>query len=211
LSNEIIFVNPTAKPTRPTAAPTPEAPAEAQASQVKRIRIGWGEEGRKGIAAQSEAISLATADKQPQRELVKVRRTVSKSRSFSEAPSRIEMGRVERYSKLERGRRRRSLSEKLDQGFDKCPTLDHLTILHSLSTQQHWIADAETGKVFLHQPFTTLKHCHEAAVELEHTFDMEEVLMLRPPETLEQIQLLVQAHCQREKTEIACRQLLQIM
>lgn len=117
---------------------------------------------------------------------------------------------VDHGSRLERLPEQRLLYEKLERQAAQ-PALEHLTILHSPKAQGYWIADAETGEVFLSQAFATLKHCHEAAAELERTFDMPEVLMLRPPETLEQIQLLVQAHCQREKTEIACRQLLQIM
>jgi hypothetical protein len=204
LSNEIIFVNPTAKPKRPIAAPTPEAPAEVQASQVKRIRIGWDEEGRKGIAAQSEAISLASADKQPQRELddrlsgrlARVRR--SESRSYSQAPSRIKMGRIERYSKLEQLPEQRSLWERLDRQAAQ-PALEHLTILHSPKAQHYWIADAETGDVFLSQAFTTLKHCHEAAAELGRTFAIAQVLEMRSPETMESLSELVREHWQRER------------
>ena len=205
MSNEIIFVNLTAKPTRPTLAPTPKAPAEAPARQVKRIRIGWGAEGHKGVAARSVELANAPANdrEQPRPELVKVRRTVSESRSFSEAPSRIEMGRVERYSKLEQIRGQRLLSEKLDQGLEKRPALDHLTILHSQSARQYWIADAETGEIFLRQSFATLKHCHEAAAELERTFDMAEVLTQRPPETMERMGELVHEHWLRERVAVA--------
>ncbi len=207
LTNEIIFVNPTAKPTRPSPAPTPEAPAEASAPQVKRIRIGWGAEGHKGVAARSAEQANASADdrQQTKPELVKVRRTVSESRSFSEAPPRIEMGRVERYSKLEQIRGQRILSEKLDQGLEKRPALEHLTILHSRSAQQYWIADAETGDIFLRQPFATPQHCYEAAAELEQTFDMAEVLMLRPSETMERIGELVHEHWLRERVAVALR------
>jgi hypothetical protein len=207
LNPQIIYTNPAAKPTRPTAAPTPEAPAQAPAPLVKRIRLGWGEEGCKGVAARSEAI--ATEDGQqprrgtgelPSSRLVRARR--SESRSFSEAPSKIEMGRVERSSKLERIRGNRLLSEKLDQGLDKRPGLEYLTILHSQSAQQYWIADMETGKVFLPHVFITLKHSHEAAAELERTFDMSEVLKLRPSETLERMGELAREHWLRERVAV---------
>jgi hypothetical protein len=96
----------------------------------------------------------------------------------------------------------RSLFEKLNRQTSR-PVLEHLTILHSQSAKRYWIADADTSEVFLPQAFTTLEYCHEAAAVLERTFDMLEVLTRRPSETLEQIELLVQAHCQREKTAIA--------
>jgi hypothetical protein len=44
-----------------------------------------------------------------------------------------------------------------------------------------------------------LEHCTEAAVELEHTFDMLEVIVLRPPETMEPMVELVQEHWLRER------------
>jgi hypothetical protein len=116
---------------------------------------------------------------------------------------------VDRVSRLERIPGQRLLCEKLERQTAR-PALEHLSILHSPKAQQYLIADAETGEVFLPQAFATLKHCHEAAAELERTFAMAQVLEMRSPETLEQIELLVQAYCQREKTEIACSQLLQV-
>ncbi len=181
---------------------------------MKRIRIGWGAEGRQGVAAQSAEQANASADdrEQPQRGLVKVRRTVSsESRSFPEAPPRIEMGRVERYSKLEQIRGQRLLSEKLDQGLDKRPALEHLTILHSQSAQKYWIADAETGEIFLRQSFATLQHCHAAAAELEQTFHMAEVLMLRPSDTMERMGELVQQQWLRERVAVVCHHKHQVM
>ena len=119
------------------------------------------------------------------------------------------MGYVNRGSRLEQLPGQRLLYEKLERHTAR-PELEHLTILHSQSTQGYWIADAETGEIFLRQPFATLQHCHEAAAEVERTFVIAQVLEMRSPQTLEQIELLVQAHCQREKTEIACSQLLQV-
>jgi hypothetical protein len=116
---------------------------------------------------------------------------------------------VDRGSRLERIPGQRLLYEKLERQAAQ-PALEHLTILHSPKAQGYWIADAETGEVFLRQSFTTLKHCHEAAAELERRFAIAQVLEMRSPQTLEQIELLVQAYCQREKTEIACSQLLQV-
>jgi hypothetical protein len=171
---------------------------------VKRIRIGWGEEGRNGVAARNEAIATADDREQPRRglgesaseRLARARR--SESRTFSDASPSIEMGRVERSSKLERIRGKRLLSEELDQRF-KQPPLEYLSILHSQSAKKCWIADANTGEVFLNQAFATPQHSHEAAAELERTFDMSEVLKLRPPETLERMGELAREHWLREQ------------
>jgi hypothetical protein len=202
LTQQIIYTNLAAKPKSPTPAITPEAPTAAPAPTAKRIT--WGIEGRLHLPA------TAGRPQQPKHEINdRPSRSSSREMRSPEAP-KVWMRYVDRGSRLERLPEQRLLSERLERQAAR-PALEHLTILHSQSAQGYWIADAEAGEVFLRQPFATLKHCHEAAAELERTFDMDEVLKLRPSETLEQIELLVQAHCQREKTEIACRQLLQLM
>jgi hypothetical protein len=210
LNPQIIYTNLAAKPLLPAPAPIVKATAATQTPLVKRICPGLGEERRRGVAARSEALANAAADGQqprqglgerPSSRLVRARR--SESQSFSEAPPSIEMGRVERSSKLERIRGQRLLCEELDQRSDKRPALEHLSILHSQSAEQYWIADAESGEVFLPLAFTTLKHCHEAAAELERTFDIAEVLTQRPPETLERMEAIVLAAVWRERVELA--------
>ena len=47
-----------------------------------------------------------------------------------------------------------------------------------------------------------LEHCYEAAIEMEHTFDMLEVIALRPPETIERIDAIVLAHAWREQVKL---------
>jgi hypothetical protein len=111
------------------------------------------------------------------------------------------MGYVNRGSRLERLPEQRFLCEKLER-HNARPELEYLSILHSPKAQQYWIADAETGEVFLSQAFATLQHCYEAAAELERTFDMAEVLQLRPPETLERMVELVREHWLRERVEV---------
>jgi hypothetical protein len=212
LSNEIIYTNLAAKPKLATPAITPEAPAVAPAPQVKRIT--WGIQGRLHMPATAERSQPRKGDRsapsdRPSSRPVRAERS-PQSRSVAPEAPKVRMRYVDRGSRLERLPEQRSLFEKLERQAAR-PALEHLTILHSPKAQQYWIADAETGEVFQTQAFRMLKHCHEAAALLERTFDMEEVLKLRPSETLEQIELLVQAHCQREKTEIACRQLLQLM
>jgi aspartyl/asparaginyl beta-hydroxylase (cupin superfamily) len=108
---------------------------------------------------------------------------------------------VDRSSRLERLPEQRSLWERLDRHTAR-PELEHLTILHSQRAEKYWIADAETGEIFLRQPFTTLKHCYEAAAELERTFAIAQVLEMRSPETLESLSELVQEHWLRERVAV---------
>jgi hypothetical protein len=109
---------------------------------------------------------------------------------------------VDRGSRLERLPEQRSLWERLDRQAAQ-PALEHLTILHSQSTQMYWIAAAETGEIFLRQPFRTLKHCHEAAADLERTFAIAQMLEMRSPETMESVGALVQEHWLRERVAVA--------
>jgi hypothetical protein len=108
---------------------------------------------------------------------------------------------VDRGSRLERLPEQRLLYEKLGRQAAQ-PALEHLTILHSQSAEKYWIADAETGEVFLPQTFATLKHCHEAADELERIFHMAEVLKSRPAETMESVNELVREHWLRERVAV---------
>jgi hypothetical protein len=126
----------------------------------------------------------------------------SKSQPVTPEAPRVRMGYVNRSSRLERLPEQRSLAEKLERQAAR-PTLEHLTILHSPKAQQYWIADAESGAVFLPQAFATLKHCHEAAAELERTFDMAQVLEMRSPETMESVSELVREHWLRERVAVA--------
>ena len=44
-----------------------------------------------------------------------------------------------------------------------------------------------------------LEHCYEAAIELEKTFDMAQVIELRLPETMESINEILKVHGFREQ------------
>jgi hypothetical protein len=109
---------------------------------------------------------------------------------------------VDHGSRLERLPEQRLLAEKLERQAAR-PALEHLTILHSPKAQGYWIADAETGEVFLSQAFATLKHCYEAAAELERIFHMAEVLKSRPAETMESVGELAREHWLRERVAVA--------
>jgi hypothetical protein len=117
-----------------------------------------------------------------------------------EAP-KVRLRFVDRGSRLERLPEQRLLYEKLERQTAR-PALEHLTILHSPKAQGYWITDAETGEVFLRQPFATLKHCYEAAAHLERTFAIAQVLDMRSPETMESVSELVQEHWLRERVAV---------
>ena len=196
MTPQIIYTNPTAKPKLATAAPTPEAPAAAPAPQTKRI--SWGIAGRLHLPATAER-------SQPQRDN-RPSRSASREMRSPESP-KVRMRYVDRGSRLERLPGQRLLAERLDRQTAR-PALEHLTVLHSQSAEKYWIADAETGEVFLPQAFTTLQHCHEAAAELERTFAMAQVLDMRnlcaklSPETIESVGELVREHWQRERVAV---------
>jgi hypothetical protein len=137
----------------------------------------------------------------PSRGGAKVERSAQSQSVASEAP-KVRMGYVDRGSRLERIPGQRLLYEKLERQAAQ-PALEHLTILHSPKAQGYWIADAETGEVFLREPFATLRHCHEAAAHLERTFAIAQVLEMRSPETMESLSELVREHWMRERVSVA--------
>ncbi len=76
--------------------------------------------------------------------------------------------------------------------------LKYLSISRS-SSGQFWITVEGSGKPFIRQPFDTVEFCFEAALELEDTFDILQVIDLRPGETMERIEEMVQAGLERER------------
>jgi hypothetical protein len=190
LNPQIIYTNLAAKPKLSTPAPMPEAPAQAPAPQVKRI--SWGIQGRLHMPATAER-PQPRKDDSPSRGGARVERSTG-SRSVTPEAPKVRMRYVDHGSRLERLPEQRSLWERLDRHTAR-PGLEDLTILY-------WIADAETGKIFIGQAFTTLQHCHEAAVELEHTFAIAQVLDMRSPETMESVNELVREHWLRERVAV---------
>jgi hypothetical protein len=202
LTNEIIYTNLAAKPKLLTPAPTPAPIAQAQAPQVKRIT--WGIHGRLHIPATTERPQPRKDDSsaprvRPSRGKARVER--SPEAQTPEAP-KVRLRFVDRGSRLEQLPGQRLLAERLDRQAAQ-PALEHLTILHSPKAQGYWIADAETGEVFLSQAFATLKHCYDAAAELERRFAMAQVLEMRMPETMESVGELVREHWLRERVAVA--------
>ena len=64
---------------------------------------------------------------------------------------------------------------------------------------QFWITVEGTGKPFVRESFATAGFCLEVALEIEKTFEVEQVIELRPPETMERIGEMVQAGQERER------------
>lgn len=177
-----IFYTPKPKP-QPT--PTPE---KAPVPAPDRVTIGWGEQGRlqfnRSKAPESDRLG------QTNREGSGVLR-----------PTPVEMprGRVEqvdRYSKLERIGRPKPLWEELAEQKRDFSALEYLEIRKVGS--EYWITERGTGEALVEQTFETRQHCAEAAVEVEQKFDMEQVLELRLPETMERIEDLAEWHYLKE-------------
>ncbi|MGR3277854.1 hypothetical protein ACSYAD_22405 [Acaryochloris marina NIES-2412] len=71
------------------------------------------------------------------------------------------------------------------------------------SSGQYWIAVKGTGKPFISKPFVQPEFCCEAALELEEMFDMFQVIELRPPDTMERIEEMVEFYLERERVLLA--------
>lgn len=80
--------------------------------------------------------------------------------------------------------------------------LESLTISLG-SSGQYWIALKGTGKPFIREPFTQPEFCYEAALELEDTFDILQVVELRPPDAIERIKEIVDFYLDRERALLA--------
>jgi hypothetical protein len=106
-------------------------------------------------------------------------------------------GQVDRYSKLERVRQPKPLWEELTERSSNSRMLEYLAVL-KVGDREYAIAERATGENFVNQVFETREHCHEAAAELEQTFDMAQVLELRLTETLDRVEELVEWHWLRE-------------
>ncbi|KAI9129296.1 hypothetical protein [Acaryochloris sp. CCMEE 5410] len=76
--------------------------------------------------------------------------------------------------------------------------LEYLTVSQS-GTGQYWITVEGTGKPFIRIPFETPEYCFECALDLEDTFEILQVIELRPPETIERIEEMVGVYLDRER------------
>ena len=76
--------------------------------------------------------------------------------------------------------------------------IEYLAVSQS-STGQYWITVEGTGKPFIRIPFETPEYCFECALDLEDTFEILQVIELRPPETIERIEEMVGVYLDRER------------
>ncbi|BDM83088.1 hypothetical protein AM10699_59490 (plasmid) [Acaryochloris marina MBIC10699] len=76
--------------------------------------------------------------------------------------------------------------------------LEYLTVSKS-SSGNYWITIEGSGKPFIKISFETPEFCFECALELENTFDVLQVLRLRPGETIERIEEMIGVWLERER------------
>ncbi len=80
--------------------------------------------------------------------------------------------------------------------------LEYLTVSQS-SSGQFWITVEGSSQPFIRIPFESPEYCFEAALELEGTFDVLQVIEVRPPETIERIEEIVGVYLGRERVSMA--------
>ncbi|MGR3279875.1 hypothetical protein ACSYAD_33005, partial [Acaryochloris marina NIES-2412] len=76
--------------------------------------------------------------------------------------------------------------------------LEYLAVSRS-SSGKYWITVEGSGKPFIRIPFESPEYCYECALELEDTFDVLQVLSLRPGETIERIEEMIGVWLDRER------------
>ncbi|KAI9129571.1 hypothetical protein [Acaryochloris sp. CCMEE 5410] len=110
--------------------------------------------------------------------------------------------RIPRVSaEMERRFRALELSQKnLLQQVKKQGELEHLTVFKS-SAGQFWITVEGSGQPFIRIPFESPEYCYEAALELEDTFNVLQVIEVRPGETIERIEEMIGVWLERERVK----------
>ncbi|HEY9825980.1 MAG TPA: hypothetical protein V6D19_11060 [Stenomitos sp.] len=211
MKHKIVSVNPLPKPIRPDVPIEATSESKSVPLPPKPRKITWDDRTSlkepkstesfvNSVVEPSTTVQRKTRDRtktRPDRGNRQNKPAQQQSPSTPEAP-KIQVEQVERNSKLERLRQSQLQPDLLEQRTQQGNELEHLSIRYSANTQRFWLADAQTGRPLTAQAFVTLKHCQEAALELEHTFAMLDVLRLRSPETMERIEELVQMHRFRE-------------
>ncbi|WP_299489473.1 hypothetical protein [Acaryochloris sp. IP29b_bin.137] len=76
--------------------------------------------------------------------------------------------------------------------------LEYLAVSKN-SAGQFWNTVEGIGKPFVQESFASPGFCLECAVEIEENFEMEQVIELRPPETMERIEEMVGEYQDRER------------
>ncbi|ABW33433.1 hypothetical protein [Acaryochloris marina] len=129
-----------------------------------------------------------------------VRRT-QRGYTARETPGRVRPPRVSRafeskFHALER--RQKNLVQQTKQKGQ----LEYLTVSIS-NSGKFWITVEITGKPFITIPFETPEFCYECALELEDTFDVLQVIKLRPGETMERIEEMIGVWLDRERVAMS--------
>ncbi|ABW32375.1 hypothetical protein [Acaryochloris marina] len=120
--------------------------------------------------------------------------------STSSETLQVNQPRTSRESaELERRFRNLELRQKnLVEQVSKRGELEYLAVAKN-GAGRYWITVAGTGKPFMRESFATPGFCWECAVEIEANFEILQVIELRPPETIERIEEMVQAVLERER------------
>ncbi|QUY46170.1 hypothetical protein [Acaryochloris marina] len=124
-------------------------------------------------------------------------RRTQRGYSARQTPGRVRPPRVSRdfeskFHALEK--RQKTLIEQTKQKGQ----LEYLTVSQS-SSGKYWITVEGSGKPFIRISFETPEFCFECALELEDTFDVLQVLSLRPGETIERIEEMIGVWLDRER------------
>ncbi|ABW32774.1 hypothetical protein [Acaryochloris marina] len=127
------------------------------------------------------------------REPTDTRRT-QRGYSARQTPGRVRPPRVfeSKFHALERSQKNLVQQTKLEG------QLEYLTVSQS-GSGQYWIAVEGIGKPFIRFPCETPEFCFVAALELEETFDILQVIELRPGETIERIEEMVDVYLGYER------------
>jgi hypothetical protein len=193
LNSQILYTS-----RKPKPQPTP-APAKALAPAPDRITIDWGQHGRLHLPRSKAPES----DRQQQAHREESKGTRDRSVMSAESwPVPVETprgraGQIDRYSKLEGIGRQKPLWEELAEQKSGLRALEYLAVL-KVGDREYVITERKTGEIFVDQTFETRQHCYDAAVDMERTFDMAQVLELKLPETMERIDELVEWHWLKE-------------
>ena len=137
-----------------------------------------------------------TTPRYNRREPTDTRRT-QRGYSARQTPGRVRPPRISRefeskFHALER--KQKNLVQQTKQKGQ----LEYLTVSKS-SSGKFWITVEGTDKPFIRIPFDTPEFCFECALELEDTFDVLQVLSLRPGETIERIEEMIGVWLERER------------
>ncbi|QUY45698.1 hypothetical protein [Acaryochloris marina] len=153
---------------------------------------------KRKVAPQSEDDDRTTEPtlKYDRSEPTDTRRT-QRGYSARQTPGRVRPPRVSRDFEAKFHALEQSQKTLIEQTKQK-GQLEYLTVSQS-SSGKYWITVEGSGKPFIRISFDTPEFCFECALELEDTFDVLQVLSLRPGETIERIEEMIGVWLDRER------------